>query len=156
VQDFIANYAFGKNMDGKVGGSINGGLKFGGTLAEPSISGPLTLKNAFFTLPSAFDETQPGTVLEFSPFFDIQVQTDGTAKFESQAADLDLTGSGSLKGTLANLTADSTLRVRKGTLRLPTAKVTIQQGGQIRPRLEMRDWTSDARVDVQLEGKTRV
>jgi hypothetical protein len=135
---------------------VDGTLKVGGTLAEPTITGALALANGLVAMPSTIKESTGQLIPLYSPRFDVTLATTGTAKFKSSTADLDLTGQGAIQGTLSDLEVNANLRVRKGLLRLPTSRVTIEPGGTIRPLYETKEGLSAASIDVSLEGRTRV
>lgn|GEM_PF-2341906 len=142
--------------DGKASGTLDGNLKIGGTVGEPSIAGPLTLANASLDMPSQLPAPGEGLMPAFSPVLDLTLKTDGVAKFKSSTADMDLSGQGTIAGTFRDLDVNATLRVRKGQLKLPTARVTLDPGGTIKPAFQIKEGESSARVDVELEGRTRV
>lgn len=146
----------GIGNDGKVAGTIKSNIKLGGSVGEPTISGPIVLSNGLIVMPSQLGEGKGVAFPTYSPVFDLTMKTEGVAQFKSSSADMELTGQGTVAGTLRDLDANATLRVRKGNLKLPTARVTIEQGGVIRPNLQTKDGEMSARVDVELEGRTRV
>lgn len=74
----------------------------------------------------------------------------GSGKFE-------LTGAGHLGGSLFNPDFVSKLSVEKGSIRLPNARITIEQGGEINVTYRSSPTgLSAARADLNLTGRTQV
>ncbi|HJP82213.1 MAG TPA: hypothetical protein VJ835_01805 [Fimbriimonadaceae bacterium] len=142
--------------DGSAGGTVSTQLNIGGTLKEPTITGNVDLARGFLNMPGEFNTSPTELVLPIQALFEVNLRTTSPAKFKSSTADIDMVGTGRIQGTLTDLDATAQLRVDKGQLRLPTARVNIEPGGSIRPNLSIRNGISDSRLDVELEGKTRV
>jgi len=142
--------------DGRVSGEIDGKLAVGGTLRDPSLSGPLTLADAYIKMPSELEAGSQGTLPSYSPTMNISVSTKGPAKFKSSSAEIDLTGNGTIVGNFQDLDVNAQLQVTQGLLKLPTARVTLEPGGTIRPLFQIKNGQSEARLDVNMEGRTRV
>ncbi len=142
---------------GRVSGVASGQLNLGGSLSSPLISGKAALANGKVVLPT--DEIKPGTSPQFSldPRFDISVAIAKSLNVRSSAANIDLGGTGSLAGSLKSPLLSANLVVQKGTFRLPTAKVTLEPDGTVKPSFHPGSPDGrDARIDVDLEGRTRV
>ena len=142
--------------DGVALGSVTSKLAIGGTLGNPALSGEVQLARAVLEMPSEFEEGEPTVWPNIPGAIDVTVRTTTPAKFKSSTADIDMVGGGTIKGTFDNLDADALLRVDRGQLRLPTARVNIEPGGTIRPMFALANGTSTARLEVELEGRTRV
>ncbi|MCC7231261.1 MAG: hypothetical protein IT203_12785 [Fimbriimonadaceae bacterium] len=142
--------------DGQIAVTLGGELAFAGTIGKPSIKGNVDLGNTFLQMPSTLADSQDTAIPAYSPEFDITLRTLNLARFKSSSADIDMLGQGTIAGTFNDLDINALLKVQKGLLRLPTARVTLEQGGSIRPTFSLKDGVSNARLDVEIEGKTQV
>lgn len=154
TNNLVTNLKIG--TDGNVASTVSGKLDLAGTLKEPSIKGSVRLDKSSIVMPSEFAAPKDSGSLGINPEFDIRVQTNSPATFKSSTAEIDMAGGGTIQGNLNSLDVNALLRVTKGSLRLPTTRVTLEPGGTIRPSFAMSNGVSDARLDVELEGKTRV
>lgn len=154
LTDWAANFAIGK--DGRASGEIDSTLTLSGDLKNQTIKGNVDLGRATVTMPSEFEGGAGSFALPLAPYFEIALNTTTPAKFRSSTAEMDMVGTGQLVGTMDNLDMDARLRVQKGVLKLPTTRVTVERGGIIHPHLSILNGESTARLDVELQGKTRV
>lgn len=153
-RDLAAKLKLG--TDGNAESTLKTDLTLAGTLKDPRIAGEVGLANSSITMPSEFPAAGDAGKLAINPSFDVRLRTNSPAKFKSSTAEIDMEGGGSIQGDLNALDANATLRVTKGVLRLPTTRVTLEPGGSIRPSFNLTNGVSDARLDVEIEGKTRV
>src|SRR5262249_1480710 len=121
------------------------------------ISGKATLANGRITLPTEDIAASPAPQFPIDPTFDIGLSIVQRLNIKSQQADIDLSGDGSVGGSLRSPQLSANLVVQKGTFRLPTSKVTLDPDGTVRPSYHPGAADGhDARIDVDLEGRTRV
>jgi hypothetical protein len=147
---------------GTVNTTLNGTVLFGETVGAPSIKtlpeNPILLSGSEFTLPTL--ATPPATAFapRIVPSFDVQVQFADPARIRAGNATLSVTGGGSLGGDLMLPEVQARLEVESGLLRLPTARVRIQEGGSLllTYRAQPGEIQPVARLDVDLMGQTNV
>jgi hypothetical protein len=154
TEELASKASIGPN--GLISSRVSSNLTIGGTLKNPAIRGTVELANGVLTLPTEESEQGAPFVLPGTPLFDILVRTTTPFKFKSSTADIDMSGSGTVQGTPDDLELDSQFRVDRGVLRLPTARLNIEPGGIITPTLRTFGSVVTPRLDVELEGKTRV
>ncbi len=163
VQGSIAATDFAVRQDSKdrnlgtYHATVNAKLAVAGPAMKPLVSGRVGVTNTNILLPSTFNGSAGSAELAFNPHFDIPIQLDEIARFRTSTADVSLTGGGQLTGTLARPNFNATMNVQSGRINLPTAKVTLEEGGTLRPSYSVgSSGDSNARVDVDLEGTTAV
>ncbi len=142
--------------DGFAESTVTSDLTLGGTLKEPALQGEVKLADSSLTMPSEFPTSETAGQLTVNPQFDLRVRTLNPARFKTSTAEIDMEGGGTIQGDFTSLEASALLRVTRGILRLPTTRVTLEPGGTIEPHFTLSNGSSDARVDVEIEGKTRV
>lgn len=141
--------------EGLVKGIAGGHVDIAGVLRRPSLTGTLTLSTGEISLPTK--ELTPGeaTTFPINPRFDLRLQIPDSVVVKNPAATIDLVGDGTLTGTLSRPEFTALLNVQNGTFRLPTARVTLDPQGTVRPYYSVgEDGTSLARLDVNLRGRT--
>jgi autotransporter translocation and assembly factor TamB len=137
--------------------TINSKLAISGPAIEPLIKGNVNVTDTNILLPSVFSGAGPSAELLFNPHFEIPLALDGIARFRTSTADVSLAGNGMLAGTLSQPDFSGTLTVVSGRLNLPTSRVTLEEGGTMRPSYSVSSTgETTARVDVNLEGRTAV
>ncbi len=140
-------------------GAVNGGVRVSGSLRDPLISTfvPLALENVRGEIPSLLIESAEASPPLVSPRFNIAYVV-GTrqapAEVRAAASVLNLYGGGTLKGRLEDLEAQANLTLRSGYLRLPNARINLQDGGSVKLRYDSGALDSDLRLDVDIEGRT--
>ncbi len=146
-----------KKEYGNYHATVTSSIDVAGPAREPLLAGEVRVSDTNVLLPSVFAQGGPTTELLFNPRFQIPVVLDGIAEFSTGLADVDLTGDGLLSGSLARPSFDATLNVEKGQLKLPTARVTLEEGGTIRPSYTVSSSGETlTSVDVDLIGHTAV
>ncbi|HVL38501.1 MAG TPA: translocation/assembly module TamB domain-containing protein [Fimbriimonadaceae bacterium] len=141
--------------DGRVALTADGMIELENTVARPLIRGNIEVSGGALTMPSEFPERQPGRAPRINPTFAIDVALTEPARLQASQATLVTIGSGSLGGSLANPEMIANLEVESGTIRLPTARVTIEEGGTLRLLYRSTELGEPIqRLDVQLEGQT--
>jgi hypothetical protein len=130
-------------------------LAIAGPATTPTIKGRVGISDTNILLPSVFEGAGPTVEMLFDPRFEIPIELDEVARFRTSTADVSLTGGGLLTGSLRQPNFAGTLTLAGGRLALPTARVTLEEGGTLRPSYSVSS-TGDtsARVDVNLEGRT--
>lgn len=145
--------------ESEVSGRATGGVRISGTVGKPIVSTvvPLALENVKGEIPSEFavgEEAEPWAI---QPQFNVAYvlgTRDKPAQVSAAASQLSLYGSGILKGQLDDLHADAQLRLRSGTIRLPNARINLEEGGSVRVLYESGFESPEFRVDVDIEGTT--
>ncbi|MEQ1822337.1 MAG: translocation/assembly module TamB domain-containing protein [Fimbriimonadaceae bacterium] len=137
-------------------GSLSGDLRLKGTVGEPIISGDITLDSGNLTLPQ-LEEKPPGDPPSIDPKFNIRLRTAMPIRLRAAAGQFDVSGEGNLIGSLITPDLTSTLTVRKGSIRLPNARIAVDDGGIV--KISYRSSSSGliaARADVDIEGQTQL
>ncbi len=146
------------DLFGSVRGILDGQVTLSGSVKRPVIGGDLTGESLSILL--APKEVAPGTspVFPIDPVFDLRFATVGGADLATTAANLTLGGQGRLGGSLAAPQFRADLTVSKGTIKLPNARIRIEERGLV--RAEYRATTAGAEPDIQvvvdLEGRTSI
>jgi hypothetical protein len=137
-------------------GSISGDLKLKGTIGEPVVTGDIVIESGNLTLPQI--EEKPASEPSFiDPKFDIKMRTVAPVTLRAAAGQFRLTGEGTLGGSLQSPYFNSTLTVRGGSIRLPNARIAVEDGGEI--KISYRSSSSGlitSRADVNIEGQTQL
>lgn len=137
--------------------TVNSKLAVSGPAMEPLLKGRVAVSDTNILLPSVFDASEPTPEMLFNPHFEIPMDLDGLARFRTSTADISMTGGGVLGGSLKQPDFGGTLTIQKGTLNLATTRVSLEEGGTMRPSFsKTASGDTNARVDVNLEGRTAV
>lgn len=152
----------------RIVGSASGAVDLGGTLARPRISGipgqPIVVSGADVALPSEFAASGESLPLPVVPEFgNIVVALAPGTRLRTSTASLSVGGTGTIAGDLTNPNINADLDLLGGVVRLPTARVTLEEGGKInfvyRPSqgiFASRSSESDIGLYVDIEGRTYV
>jgi hypothetical protein len=89
------------------------------------------------------------------PEFNVRLDLSEPGRLRSSTADMYLSGSGSLFGSLQKPKADASLVVEKGTIRLPAALLRLDQGGSVKATYGVTG-PATASAIVDMEGNTSV
>ncbi len=144
-------------QNGLMTGTASGALVLGGTLAEPSVSGGLLIEQADLVTPSNYQPSETATVLPIDPRFDVSFFTANNIRLRAATGNFELTGAGSLTGNLSAPTFTSNLEVQKGSVRLPNARIFLEQGGLVAITYRVSPTGATvARVEVDMTGRTQV
>jgi hypothetical protein len=144
----------GISKDGVATGTVTSSLEIAGTMRQPRVTGDVNLHRAYLRMPTEVDEERDETEFLLDPYLDLNVRT-GSARFENTTANIEMSGSGTVTGTLQELDAYALLRLNQGILRLPTSRINLEPGGIVRPYLAINSGIPDARLDIEIEGNTR-
>ncbi|HVT13779.1 MAG TPA: translocation/assembly module TamB domain-containing protein [Fimbriimonadaceae bacterium] len=137
--------------------TVNSKIDVSGPAVTPLLKGQVGISDTNILLPSIFEGAGPSAEMLFNPHFEIPIRLDEVARFRTSTADVSLTGGGTLTGSLAQPNFNGTLVVQSGRINLPTARVTLEEGGTLRPSYSVSSaGDTNARVDVYLEGNTAV
>ncbi len=158
VKDFRIRELFTGN--GALDVVTNADLRIGGTLKEPTISTilPATFEQLSATMPSEFPAVSEVAAPQIDPRFSITyvvAQKTEPARFRAATASFNVYGAGSIQGTLSAPIVTTGLTIDSGNIRLPNARVAIEEGGKA--RFTYRSSASgpgDLRLDVDLKGRT--
>jgi hypothetical protein len=136
---------------------VSTNLAISGPAITPTIKGRVGISDTNILLPSVFEGAGPSVAMLFDPRFDIPIELDEVARFRTSTADVSLTGGGLLSGSLSHPNFAGTLTLAGGRLNLPTARITLEEGGTLRPSYGVSSsGDTSARVDVNLEGRTTI
>lgn len=161
LQNIRLNEKIGADGSGAVSVVGAGKLLVDGTARSPRIysESPLLLDELRLLMPSAFAETAPGAPPPVVPRFDVRFSVGRRADPGSVRAvntSLELYGDGALEGDLVSPELTTTLTVRRGTIRLPNARIAIEEGGRVRVAYDPKDLDQPTRADVDLHGRTAI
>lgn len=136
---------------------VTGTVALSGPLRTVLISTPqpIQIGTTRFVLPSEFPETGESAPSQFDPRFDVRALLSERAKLELPTGTFELTGSAALTGSLQTPVLNSELFVEKGQLRLPNARITLDDGGRIQAYYQATPGGDTlVRVEVDLQGRT--
>lgn len=143
-------------------GTVNGTVAVGGTIGQPLLTGNLNVRDLAAVLP-VFPESEssPSKYL-IDPQFRIQARLDDIASLKTSTGAFELYGGGTdadatISGSLSRLTASASMRVFRGMLKLPSARISLEPGGSIRVAYDAGVGGEPvARADIDLEGRTNL
>lgn len=132
-------------------------VQLGGNVRTPTVSGEAVVSGADVTIPTLDDQAAPAT-FPVSPRFDnLVLRIDDRAKIRAAATVMDVTGQGAINGTLEEPRVAANLTVLGGTFSLPSAPITLEEGGTMAFKYESSGTSeSVARLDLNLEGRTAI
>lgn len=120
-----------RGREGRLTAIVNAALAIVGTADEPRVSGHLDLSHVDGAAPEV-ETTGAVRQLPSAPVFDaVALRLESGSTIRTATATVRVGGEGSIDGTPANLDAVARLFVEGGTLRLPTARVTLEPGGTL-------------------------
>lgn len=156
-----SNFAIRQDSKNKEFGAyhatVNSKIDVSGPAVTPLLKGRVGITDTNVLLPSVFAGAGPTAEMLFNPHFEIPIELDQVARFRTGTADVSLTGGGTLTGSLVQPGFNGTLVVQSGRINLPTARVTLEEGGTLRPSYSVSSTgDTNTRVDVNLEGTTAV
>jgi hypothetical protein len=139
-----------------VQGTLNGNIALGGTLRRPTVTGSTNISDLESVVPTlAPNDSEVATPI-VNPQFNLALRLDNTAHVSASSAQLNLTGAGTIKGSLSEPQVDAALTVQKGELKLPTSTVRIEDGGTVQLTYHATRGNTLSRLDVDLTGLTQV
>ncbi len=143
------------NSTSASGATVSGHAAIKGTASSPRISGDIRARGALINMPSAFPEGKAADPLANEPIFDgLRLTLEDEANINFGLGQIGVTGQGVLNGPLSAMNLRMPLEVKRGALRLPNARITLEEGTV---DVSMRsDTGSVVRVDVDLTGETHV
>lgn len=131
-------------------------LEIGGTLKEPVIAGDVVLKRVGVDLPE-FKEQEGTFTPPVNPKFDLRLRSEGGVRLRTGTANLVANASGTIGGSLLNPVVTGGLDVRDGVLRLPNARIQLEEGGTVGFSFRTEgEGTPVIEVPVSLIGRTSV
>lgn len=143
------------NATAASGSTISGQVAIKGSGSSPRISGDVRARGTIVNLPSAFPEGKAADPLANEPIFDgLTLTLEDDANINFGLGQIAVTGQGVVQGPLSALNLRMPLTVKGGALRLPNARISLEEG---LVNVSMRgDTGSVVRVDVDLTGETHV
>ena len=114
-------------MDAVIGGQ----LTVGNTLRSPRIHGNLDLISGSVSVPGAPTETTVDLHPPVDPVFAVNLSIPNPINVKAGVGQFQLTGDGTLGGSLALPNLDMQLVVDSGSVRLPNARIKIDPGGTV-------------------------
>lgn len=141
-----------------VAAKVDGRIDLGGRLGRPMISSasPLLIEELDTIVPMFEPATGDGSTLAIDPRFNLQFSVPNPARIRTTAAELYLTGDGTVNGLLSSPDLKSALQVEKGTLTLPGGRIRLEQGGSVDVALQPSPTGPVASAVVDMEGTTSI
>lgn len=139
---------------------VDGEIRVLGSLKSPLFRSeqPISVTQIVARAPDQFEpagEPAEGAVV---PRFDLTfrvAETEQPASLKISNGSFGLTGTGQLTGDLLRPELVANLRIANGLIRLPNARIAIEEGGDLRVLHTGRGQSeSETRVDIDLEGRT--
>ncbi|MEI7576008.1 MAG: hypothetical protein WCK51_03880 [Armatimonadota bacterium] len=125
-----------------------------GNLGAPRIAGEIVATQVSSIIPTLLPTSGGEERLSIDPSFDLSYRIADIASIKSSTADMKLSGSGTLKGRLSNLTAEAKLVVESGQLALPGARVKLLPDGTLDFSYRADRVDSKAKMIANLTGET--
>ena len=125
-----------------------------GNLGSPKISGEIVASQVASIIPTLLPTSGGDDRLTIDPSFDLSYRIADVASIKSSATDMRLSGAGTLKGKLSNLSADATLVVESGQLALPGARVKLLADGTLAFSYRADRADAKAKLIANLTGET--
>lgn len=148
--------AYKDKTAGDMNGTMSGGIDLKGTVGAPGISGDLIIDEGNLAIPT-LEGTGETSTFAINPTFDLRVATANAVRFRAGTGQFDLNGSGRLQGSLESPNLEATLTTKGGNIRLPNARISIEEGGTIAVKYQSTpNGIVASRADVNLEGRTQV
>lgn len=145
---------------GRFAGQIGGEFTVGGNVQRPVIQGNLDLSDVALQYASANTAPSGPSTYLIDPVFDLFVSMSGLNNIRAGIANLDITGTTTIAGNLSRPDISGAFSLNRGTLRFPSARVTLLPQGSLGFRYKAASGFGDdqpiSRLDVNLEGKTRL
>lgn len=137
------------------GATVSGQVTLKGTGSAPRIGGALRARNGLVNLPGKFPEGKSSRTPASEPVFEgLTLAIDDSAAINFGLGQIGVKGQGSLTGPLSALNLRMPLEVTSGTIKLPNARIRLEDGTV---DVNMRgDAGSMMRIDVDLSGQTHV
>lgn len=141
--------------DGVSDATADGEVTLRGDLQQPRIGGRVELSGVTVSVPSEFPEGTASGRLVVNPIFDnLTVVAAPSSTIVVSLGRVNLTGSGTINGTLDNPEIRAPLTLEGGTFRLPTSRIKLEPGGTI--NVTYAGQPPAARVDLAISGTTTV
>lgn len=125
-----------------------------GSLGAPKISGEIVATQVSSIIPTLLPTSGGDERLSIDPSFDLSYRIADIASIKSSTADMRLSGAGTLKGKLSNLTAEAKLVVESGQLALPGARVKLLPDGTLDFSYRADRVDAKAKMIANLTGET--
>lgn len=137
-------------------GQTPGALRMEGRLREPLIAGRVNLIGANADIPQ-FQPTEGVFAPPVNPRFDIDVQSVGGVRLRTIQSSLVANANAQIRGSLLSPEVAGGLDVRGGTLRLPNARIQLEEGGQVGLAIRPNpDGTALVELPINVTGRTNV
>lgn len=146
-------FRYNDKTAGPIESTIDGNIAIEALLAAPKISGNILLSNANIAIPTFPETTAAASEPLVNPSFDISVSSANPMRFRAGTGDFKISGLSKITGDLINPSADALMVVDQGTIRLPNARISIDEGGTI--AIVYRS-NGTARADLQMSGRTQI
>jgi len=153
----IDNYRHRQTFNGGtfLEGRVAGQIAVSGSVRSPLVAGDLTIRNVDTNLAGLENGQGAAMELAIDPRFDIRMNL-RDAHLRVATADVNVTGSGALQGSLSSPEARADLLLEKGSIRLPGGLVRLERDGEMRFTYDSRTGQPEAQLQVDLEGRTNI
>jgi hypothetical protein len=129
----------------------------GGVAREPAISGSLEIVKGNVNLPTEFGGTGRAMALEVNPRFeDVGLGLGDNVTVRFGVAELNLRGSGILRGSLSAPDLSFPMTVTGGLIKLPTVTLRLEDQGKLDLSYRSVQGTPAVHLDADLQGKAYV
>lgn len=136
---------------------LAGSLRVGGVAREPAISGSLEMVAGSVSLPTEFGGSDRAMPLEVNPKFEnIVLGLGDGVTVRSGVAELNIQGSGLLRGSLSAPDLRFPMTVTGGLIKLPTVTLRLEDQGKLDLGYRSVQGTPAVHLDADLQGKAYV
>lgn len=136
--------------------AVDGLISLTGTLGSPLLAGDLVAKNTVFGV-GEFPEAGEAAQLFVDPRFAINLRVEDRLSLNAGGGNFSLSGGGRLGGSLGQPDLSLDFEVERGNLRLPNARVAIDEGGRIAVRYRATPYGAPGvQALVNLTGRTQL
>jgi hypothetical protein len=138
-----------------INATFGGTVNLSGPLQETLFAGKLSVTEGTISIPSIQSSSEGPFEPRVNPKFNIALEMPNPILLNAGLGNFQLTGAGTLGGSLALPDLNAELLVEKGTIRLPNARINIDPGGTIHIFYAATPYGApDAHTNLDLTGTT--
>lgn len=151
----IDNFKLVQKGSTPINTTLAGNINFSGPLRRPEVKGAVSVLGGNFSVPAAPSEGSAAIESQINPQFNVSFAMPNPVTVNAGLGTFQLTGNGSMAGSLVLPNFNAELLVDKGNIRLPNARINIDPGGTIHLLYQGTPYgTPIERSDVDLTGST--